>query len=99
VVIISNNQRRKENAQGGSIWIHTDSEDEDVSTGTSTPKADPSGDYAWERFRKADAIKEGSFTPFPARRSTSLAVQTVKRLPKDATNMDGLWKKKRLTFF
>ena len=28
---------------------------------TSTPKADPSGDYAWEVFRKADAIKPGSF--------------------------------------
>ena len=28
--------------------------------GTSTPKADPSGDYAWEMFRKADAVKPGS---------------------------------------
>jgi molybdate transport system substrate-binding protein len=27
----------------------------------STPKADPSGDYAWEVFRKADAIRSGSF--------------------------------------
>jgi molybdate transport system substrate-binding protein len=27
--------------------------------GTSTPKADPSGDYAWEVFRKADAVKPG----------------------------------------
>jgi molybdate transport system substrate-binding protein len=32
-----------------------------VKLGTSTPKADPSGDYAWEVFRKADAIKPGSF--------------------------------------
>lgn len=29
--------------------------------GTSTPKADPSGDYAWEVFRRADAIRPGSF--------------------------------------
>jgi ABC-type molybdate transport system substrate-binding protein len=28
--------------------------------GTSTPKADPSGDYAWEVFRKADALRPGS---------------------------------------
>ena len=28
---------------------------------TSTPKADPSGDYAWEVFRKADKLKPGSF--------------------------------------
>ncbi len=33
-----------------------------VRVGISTPKADPSGDYAWELFRKADAIKKGSFT-------------------------------------
>lgn len=36
--------------------------DKTIRVGTSTPKADPSGDYAWELFRKADAIKEGSFT-------------------------------------
>jgi molybdate transport system substrate-binding protein len=32
-----------------------------VRVGTSTPKADPSGDYAWELFRKAEKIKPGSF--------------------------------------
>jgi molybdate transport system substrate-binding protein len=32
-----------------------------VRVGTSTPKADPSGDYAWVLFRKADTIKPGSF--------------------------------------
>ena len=35
--------------------------DKNVRVGTSTPKADPSGDYAWELFRKADKIKDGSF--------------------------------------
>lgn len=35
--------------------------DPNVRLGTSTPKADPSGDYAWELFRKADAIKPGAF--------------------------------------
>ena len=35
--------------------------DPDVRLGTSTPKADPSGDYAWELFQKADTIKAGSF--------------------------------------
>jgi ABC-type molybdate transport system substrate-binding protein len=29
--------------------------------GTSTPRADPSGDYAWEVFRRADAVKPGAF--------------------------------------
>jgi molybdate transport system substrate-binding protein len=32
----------------------------DVKLGTSTPKADPSGDYAFEVFHKAEAIKPGS---------------------------------------
>jgi len=35
--------------------------DKNIRVGTSTPKADPSGDYAWELFRKADSIKPGSF--------------------------------------
>lgn len=32
----------------------------DVRLGTSTPKADPSGDYAWELFAKAGKIKPGA---------------------------------------
>ena len=32
-----------------------------VKLGTSTPRADPSGDYAWEVFRKVDALRPGSF--------------------------------------
>ena len=31
-----------------------------IKLGTSTPKADPSGDYAFEVFRRADAIKSGA---------------------------------------
>ncbi len=31
-----------------------------VKLGTSTPKADPSGDYAWELFDKADAARPGA---------------------------------------
>lgn len=34
--------------------------DSSVKLGTSTPKADPSGDYAWEVFRKAEKLKAGS---------------------------------------
>jgi molybdate transport system substrate-binding protein len=34
--------------------------DPKVKLGTSTPGADPSGDYAWEVFRKADAVQPGS---------------------------------------
>jgi ABC-type molybdate transport system substrate-binding protein len=31
-----------------------------VRLGTSTPKSDPSGDYAWEVFAKAEAVKAGA---------------------------------------
>jgi len=34
--------------------------EKDVKVGTSTPRADPSGDYAFEVFRKADVIKAGA---------------------------------------
>jgi ABC-type molybdate transport system substrate-binding protein len=32
-----------------------------VKLGTSTPKADPSGDYAWAIFRKAEALRPGAY--------------------------------------
>lgn len=35
--------------------------DEKIRVGISTPKADPSGDYAWELFGRADKIMQGSF--------------------------------------
>jgi molybdate transport system substrate-binding protein len=34
--------------------------DPTTTLGTSTPKADPSGDYAWEVFDKAEAVKAGA---------------------------------------
>jgi len=34
--------------------------DPDVRVGTSTPKADPSGDYAWELFDRAGALRAGA---------------------------------------
>lgn len=33
----------------------------DIRVGTSTPKADPSGDYAWKLFQRADKVTPGSF--------------------------------------
>jgi molybdate transport system substrate-binding protein len=35
--------------------------DPTVKLGTSTPRADPSDDYAWEVFRKADKLRPGAF--------------------------------------
>lgn len=39
----------------------------DVRLGTSTPKADPSGDYAWVLFRKAEAVRAGSYALLDAK--------------------------------
>jgi ABC-type molybdate transport system substrate-binding protein len=33
----------------------------DVKLATSTPRADPAGDYAWEAFRRADRLRPGAF--------------------------------------
>jgi ABC-type molybdate transport system substrate-binding protein len=33
----------------------------DVRLGTSTPKSDPAGDYAWAMFRRADAVQPGAY--------------------------------------
>ncbi|MGH6904468.1 MAG: molybdate ABC transporter substrate-binding protein, partial [Geminicoccaceae bacterium] len=40
---------------------------DDVRLGTSTPKADPSGDYAWQVFEKAQALRPGSFATLDAK--------------------------------
>jgi molybdate transport system substrate-binding protein len=39
----------------------------EVRLGTSTPKADPSGDYTWEMFHKADALKPGAYGTLDAK--------------------------------
>ncbi len=38
-----------------------------VKLGASTPKADPSGDYAWELFRKADGVRSGAYAALDAK--------------------------------
>ena len=38
-----------------------------VRLGTSTPEADPSGDYAWQLFEKAEALRPGSFATLDAK--------------------------------
>ncbi len=39
----------------------------DVRLGTSTPQADPSGDYAWALFRKAERVRAGSYALLDAK--------------------------------
>ncbi len=39
----------------------------DVRVGTSTPRADPSGDYAWALFRRADEVRPGAYATLDAK--------------------------------
>lgn len=39
----------------------------DVRLGTSTPKADPSGDYTWALFHKAEALHKGAYAVLDAK--------------------------------
>ena len=39
----------------------------DVRLGTSTPKADPAGDYAWALFRRAEAVRPGAYAALDAK--------------------------------
>ena len=39
----------------------------DMRLGTSTPQSDPSGDYAWELFRRAEQVRPGAFARLEAK--------------------------------
>ncbi len=41
--------------------------DPNIKLGTSTPKADPSGDYAWQLFEKAEKVRPGAFAALDAK--------------------------------
>ena len=56
---------------------------EDVKIGTSTPKADPSGDYAFEVFARAEAVRGGS------RRVLEQKAQQLTGGPSSATGPTG----------
>jgi ABC-type molybdate transport system substrate-binding protein len=56
--------------------------DPTVKLATSTPKADPSGDYAWEVFRKADKLKAGSFAILEKRALQLVGAPTSPAPPK-----------------
>ena len=41
--------------------------DPKIKVGTSTPVADPAGDYAWQSFRQADKVKPGAYATLDAK--------------------------------
>jgi molybdate transport system substrate-binding protein len=67
--------------------------DPNVKLGTSTPKADPSGDYAFEVFRKAETIRPGAQAILERKRYSSPAAQAARRRRRAAPSMAGMWPK------
>ena len=66
--------------------------DSSVKLGTSTPKADPSGDYAWEVFRKAEKLKPGRLSHAG---EESAAAHRRALQPARAAGPLGLWRTHR----
>jgi molybdate transport system substrate-binding protein len=56
--------------------------DPGVKVGTSTPKADPAGDYAWEMFSKAEKIRAGSRTALEKKALTLTGGPTSPKPPR-----------------
>jgi len=56
--------------------------DPNTRIGTSTPKADPSGDYAWALFRKADKVKPGAFKMLDAKAMKLTGGRDTAKAPK-----------------
>jgi ABC-type molybdate transport system substrate-binding protein len=54
-----------------------------IKLGTSTPKADPAGDYTWAMFRRADAIRPGSYAILSAK------AQQIVGGPSNSAPVDG----------
>ena len=74
--------------------------DPSVQIGTSTPKNDPGGDYAWAMFQKADAVKPGSRATLEAKALKVGNVPGSFAVPPSAGNSTAwLFREKRLDVF
>jgi ABC-type molybdate transport system substrate-binding protein len=56
-----------------------------IRLGTSTPKADPSGDYAWEAFGRAERVRHGAFQALSAKALKLTGGPSSTPPPKDRT--------------
>lgn len=61
----------------------------DLRVGTSTPKADPSGDYAWALFERRRSCAPAASRCSPARPCSLQAVPRARRRPKARTSTGG----------
>lgn len=73
--------------------------DEKVRLGTSTPKADPSGDYAWEIFGKADKIEPGAFAALAGKALKLTGGKDTKMAPKGRNQYGWVMSEKKADIF
>src|ERR1700730_16991620 len=59
--------------------------DPQIKLGTSTPRSDPSGDYAWDVFRTADAVSPGAYAKLDAKALQLIGGPSSKAPPADRT--------------
>ena len=70
-----------------------------IRLGTSTPKADPSGDYAWKLFKRADKIKPDSFDLLSEKALQLTGGPTSLKSPKDRNNYGWVMGEKKADAF
>lgn len=70
-----------------------------VKLGTSTPKADPSGDYAWKLFKRADVIESGNFTKLSEKALQLTGGPTSEKAPKGKNKYGWVMSEKKADVF
>ena len=70
-----------------------------IRLGTSTPKADPRGDYAWKLFKRADKIKPDSFDLLSEKALQLTGGPTSLKSPKDRNNYGWVMGEKKADAF
>ncbi|MCP5370824.1 MAG: molybdate ABC transporter substrate-binding protein [Hyphomicrobiales bacterium] len=73
--------------------------DPKVRVGTSTPKADPSGDYAWKLFGRADKVKPGALATLDAKALKLTGGPTSAKAPKGRNQYGWVMENRRADVF
>ncbi|MGS0726528.1 molybdate ABC transporter substrate-binding protein, partial [Shewanella sp. 0m-11] len=73
--------------------------DPNVRLGTSTPKADPSGDYAWKIFAKADHLQAGATAKLEAKALQLTGGENSAKAPKGRNTYAWVMENKRADLF
>jgi ABC-type molybdate transport system substrate-binding protein len=73
--------------------------DPNLKLGTSTPKADPAGDYSWAMFAKADAVRPGARATLEAKAMSLMGGPNAARPPQGTNLFAWLMRENRTDIF